>query len=237
LDANPTHAVVCGRRREHAPEATVYNRLADMEWNTPPGPAAACGGDAMMRRDALAAVGGFREDLIAGEEPELCLRLTRAGWQIERLDAEMTGHDAGLDRFGQWWRRTVRSGWAAAEGAALHGRGAERYNVARLRSIILWGAAIPGGTLFAGGLALAMAGAAAGLLAAVVVGGLAMIAIQTKRITRGRQRDRGDTAADARLYAVFTMLGKLAQVQGVLRYALTAARGGRARLIEYRSET
>ena len=32
----------------------------------------------MMRADALEAVGGYRDDLIAGEEPELCVRLRAA---------------------------------------------------------------------------------------------------------------------------------------------------------------
>ena len=59
-------AVVCGRRRERYREATIYNRLCDMEWDTPVGPAAACGGDAMMRVDVFRQVGGFSEDLIAG---------------------------------------------------------------------------------------------------------------------------------------------------------------------------
>src|SRR5688572_24051218 len=36
-------AVVCGRRRERAPEASIYNRLADVEWDTPVGEATACG--------------------------------------------------------------------------------------------------------------------------------------------------------------------------------------------------
>ena len=48
----------------------------------------------MVRADAFRELGGFDTAVIAGEEPELCLRLARAGWTIERLDAEMTLHDA-----------------------------------------------------------------------------------------------------------------------------------------------
>ena len=72
-------AVVCGRRREMHPEASVYNRLIDAEWDTPVGKAKACGGDALMRLAPLRAVGGYRDDLIAGEEPELCVRLRQGG--------------------------------------------------------------------------------------------------------------------------------------------------------------
>src|SRR5690606_5896117 len=95
---HPGAVVICGRRRERYPEASVYNRICDREWNTPVGEALACGGDALMLLSAFQAVGGFREDLIAGEEPELCQRLRRAGGQIWRIDAEMTLHDAAMTR-------------------------------------------------------------------------------------------------------------------------------------------
>ena len=108
-------AVVCGRRRERYPNVSRYNRLCDMEWDTPVGEAAACGGDSMVRMDAFEAVGGFSEDLIAGEEPDLCFRLRKAGWRIVRLDAEMTLHDAAMTTVAQWWQRSVRSGYATAE--------------------------------------------------------------------------------------------------------------------------
>jgi GT2 family glycosyltransferase len=71
--------------------------------------------------DAFKEVGGFDRSLIAGEEPDLCFRLRRLGWAIERLDAEMTLHDADMHRFSQWWQRNVRSGYAIAE--AYHRRG------------------------------------------------------------------------------------------------------------------
>jgi GT2 family glycosyltransferase len=129
LDENPQAAVVHGRRRERYPEATVYNQLCDWEWDRPPGQAISCGGDAMMRVAAFQAVGGYDPHLIAGEEPELCVRLRAAGWQIWCLDAEMTLHDAAMTRFGQYWRRARRAGHAYAEGAAMHGAPPERHGV------------------------------------------------------------------------------------------------------------
>ncbi|MGK7955237.1 MAG: glycosyltransferase family 2 protein, partial [Crocosphaera sp.] len=104
-------AVVCGRRREKFPDATPYNRLADMEWNTPVGEAKACGGDSLMRVEALEQVDGFNDSLICGEEPEMCIRLRGQGWKIWRLDEDMTAHDADMTQFSQWWSRMVRSGW------------------------------------------------------------------------------------------------------------------------------
>lgn len=121
LRAEPDVAAVCGRRRERDPFASPYNRLCDNEWNTPVGIAKTCGGDALFRVEPLRAVGGFREDLIAGEEPDLCCRIRRNGWRIRRLDAEMTVHDAAMTHFSQWWQRNRRSGYAMAEGLALRG--------------------------------------------------------------------------------------------------------------------
>ena len=75
----------------------------------------------MLRANTLEAVDGYREDLIAGEEPELCVRLRTKGWRIWRLDAEMTLHDAAMTCFSQWWRRAVRAGYSYGQGAHLHG--------------------------------------------------------------------------------------------------------------------
>src|SRR2546428_105430 len=74
LENRPEVAVVCGRRRERFPEASIYNRLADLEWDTPVGEAESCGGDAMMRVGAFRAAGGVDPDVAAAEEPGLCPR-------------------------------------------------------------------------------------------------------------------------------------------------------------------
>jgi len=85
LEASPECAAVCGRRRERHPERSVYKKLCDIEWAAPLGDALSCGGDALFRTKAFTQVSGFRDGLIAGEEPELCLRLRGAGWHIHRL--------------------------------------------------------------------------------------------------------------------------------------------------------
>ncbi|SFR19234.1 glycosyltransferase family 2 protein [Poseidonocella sedimentorum] len=213
LAVRPEVAVVCGRRRERFPEATLYNRLTDMEWDTPVGEARACGGDALMRRAALAAVGGYNPALIAGEEPELCVRLRLAGWKIWRLDAEMTLHDAAITRFGQWWKRTRRAGHAYAQGAALHGKGPTRHNVAQTRRALLWGAALPLLTLLAGALS--------------PWGWLLLLVwpLQVLRLMR-----QGRPAAQA----VFLTLGKIPEALGAAEFYLSRARGRQNRLIEYK---
>lgn len=218
LEAHPRAAVACGRRRERAPEASVYNRLCDREWDTPVGPALACGGDALMRTEAVRAAGGFREDLIAGEEPELCLRLRRAGWEVWRLDAEMTWHDAAITRFGQWWRRSRRAGHAFAEGAALHGGPPERHWVAETRRALAWGLALP---------VLALA-----LGAATPVGLLLLMAYPLQVLRLAAREGAGRQAAWER--AVFTVLGRFPEAFGALDFHLRRLRGRRSGLIEYK---
>ncbi len=218
LGTHPQAVVVCGRRRERFPEASVWNRLADREWNTPIGPARACGGDALMRFAAVMAAGGYRESLIAGEEPELCLRLIRAGGQVWRIDAAMTLHDAAMTRMAQWWRRTRRAGHAYAEGAALHGAGPERHWVLETRRAVIWGAGVP--------------------LMAVVAwlvhpAGLAILLAWPLQVLRLAWRWRHDGRAGWEA-ALFSVVGKLAEAQGVIGYWLDRLRGRRRGLIEYK---
>ncbi|WP_425045864.1 glycosyltransferase [Primorskyibacter sp. S87] len=216
LDADPGLVAVCGRRRERHPEASVYNRLCDREWDTPIGLTNAFGGDAMIRLDALRQAGLYREDLIAGEEPELCVRLRQAGGRIQRLDAEMTRHDANMHQFTQWWRRARRAGHAFAEGAALHGRPPERHWVKETRRAVLWGLALP--------LVIAI-----GTLTTPHF--LLLLLAYPVQILRLARREGGDRAAWEN--AVFTTLAKFPEAQGVLEFHLNHLRGRKRGLIEY----
>lgn len=213
LKAHDDAAVACGRRRERFPEASVYNALADAEWDTPVGRTRSCGGDAMMRWQALEMVDGYDPLLIAGEEPELCVRLRKAGWSVWRLDAEMTWHDAAMTRFSQWWRRCKRAGHAFAEGAALHGAPPERHNVAQTRRALIWGGALP--VLLVAGLVLTPW---AGMLALLWVAKF----FRLKR--QGLQMRR----------AFFLTLGNLPEALGVLSYWISRLLGRRRNLIEYK---
>lgn len=209
---HPTAVAVCGRRRERHPRASLWNALIDREWDTPVGQARACGGDVMMRHAAVQAAGGYRDGLIAGEEPELCLRLIRAGGEVWRIGAEMTLHDAAMTRFAQWWRRCRRAGHAFAEGAALHGGGPERHWVAETRRALFWGAGLP------------VLSVAAGLLHPV---GWALVLVYPAQVARLARREGWR-------WAVFTTLAKFAEAQGVLGYGLDRLRGRRRGLIEYK---
>ena len=141
LHLNEQVCAVCGRRRERYPENSVYNQLCDIEWDTTPGQSKYFGGDVLIRCDALQHVGGYNDSLIAGEEPELAVRLRAAGWKIYRLDREMTFHDANITKFSQWWKRMQRSGWAYAAGVHLHGQAPEYHWVWQSAQAWIWVAA------------------------------------------------------------------------------------------------
>lgn len=143
LASHPEVAAVCGQLRERYPDASIYNWLCSIEWSRPTGEVEACGGNVMMRTGILESVGGYRNDFIAGEDTELCLRLRAAGWRIWQLDTEMAFHDAGMTRFRQWWRRSVRTGYFYAQGASLHGAQPWRFYVWESRRAWLWGLLLP----------------------------------------------------------------------------------------------
>jgi GT2 family glycosyltransferase len=196
--------------------------LCDIEWNTPVGEALACGGNAMMRLSVLQEVGGFNPDVIAGEEPELCVRLRRAGYRIERMDADMVLHDAAMTRFAQWWRRAVRAGHAYAEGASMHGASAERHWVAETRRIWIWAALLPIIVLCG---SLSTSGAAVLLLWAYPLSAMRVYSAM---------RRRGVSRGDALAYGLFLTLGKFAELHGMLKYHLRRMRGKTPTLIEYK---
>ena len=142
----------------------------------------------------------FAISRIAGEEPELCVRLRAQGYKIWRLDAEMTLHDAAMMRFAQWWRRTARGGHATAEVAALHwGEPTAIWRKELLRALG-WGPAAP------------MAIVLAALATPIALVALAIYPLQIARIALASE-PRSWTSA------TFVTLGKFAEAQGALTYA------------------
>lgn len=219
LAAHPKVAVVFGRRRERFPDKTVYNRICDIEWRVPSGEALYCGGDAMFRMEALRQTGGYRADLIAGEEPELCVRLRQKGWSVVSLGLPMTLHDAAMTRFMQWWRRSMRCGYAFAEGAHLHGSPPERHWVKESRRAWIWGLAIPMAIL---GVALIDVRPAF-LLSLVYPAQIARLYI----MRRGQ-------IPNALLISAFQVLGKIPEALGQLRFTWNRILRRESRLIEYK---
>lgn len=220
LNGHTQVAIVCGRRQEKNPDASPYNKLCDIEWNTPIGEAEACGGDSLVRAGPFRTVGGFSDRLIAGEEPELCHRLRAKGWKIWRIDADMTLHDAAMYRLSQWWMRGVRSGFGYAQvwAATRQGKGVPLYGQ-QIRRAIIWAGALP-----------AVALAASLCDPRWILGLTGIYALQVARIAFRL----GVTQRSAWSYGFFAMLAKFPELQGAARYLLMAIRGGQRSAILYK---
>ena len=226
LQNHESTAVVCGRRKEVKPQASTFNYLCDMEWNTPIGPAQACGGDAMYRASVFAEIKGFDPELIAGEEPELCFRIRQSGHKVERLDADMTLHDAAMTKVSQWWKRTERSGHAYFLGWNKHGIvSEERYYAKDVKSILFW-SLIPLAFIVAALVTLSWLPV---LLLCVLWG--AQIAKVYKRLPP--HHEVYPTSVKL-AYASSVMFGKFPQALGVFRAWWKKKQGKQATLVEYK---
>lgn len=140
---SPKVAATSGRRREIDPGASRYNRLCDWEWNRGTGSIDFFGGDAMVRVSAFLSAGGFDERFLAGEEPDLSIRMRRDGWIIWRQEFDMTRHDVAIDSFGQWWRRSRRGGYAFALLAITHSRDSGTCGLGGMLRTLLWALVLP----------------------------------------------------------------------------------------------
>jgi len=221
LETNDRMAIVCGRRKEMYPEHSIYNRFCDAEWNSPVGESNACGGDFMVTAKAFSEVEGFNNQLIAGEEPEMCFRLRQRGWKIYRADKLMTLHDAAMTRFGQWLRRMTRSGYAYAARAALHrhvpGGFCRRENL----RITFWAAILPLGIL-----------TGASMLSGWFM--LILLAYPLQYLRLWNWVRKNNPEAPAARYALFLVLGKWPEFSGQLMFLSRWLRGAEQTLIEYK---
>jgi hypothetical protein len=223
LLAKPELAAVAGRRCERHPNATVYNHLMAIEWDTPLGATETVGGDCLLRCDAFERVGGFRADLICGEEPELCYRLRADRWQIERIGMNMTVHDAAMTRFRQWWRRCVRGGWAYAEGAVIYQDKQRMASVRRIASAVVWAGLVPAATI-----GISIFGT---MWAAVMLGCYPLLAGKILVSKRCQQYPW----ASAGLYALACIVSKWPELQGQMTFVGRQVFNWQSGLIEYKN--
>lgn len=224
IGADARRAIVIGPLRERHPEASVYNRMCALEWKSPPGDLVnfgSLGGIMLVRAEVFASLHGFDEQVIAGEDSELGVRVAAAGFTITKIAEPMATHDADIQRFGQWWKRAVRAGHAIGQRFSLHGRSAARDCARERRSALLWGAALPATIL---------------LLAPVTYGLSFLLAggylVLGRRIAHYRM-GQGDEPHDARLYARFVVIAKFAEALGLVRFHLNHM-AGKFRIIEYK---
>jgi mycofactocin glycosyltransferase len=113
----------------------------------------------LVRRDALAAVGGFAEDLRVGEDVDLVWRLAAAGGTVRYEPAATIAHEVrpGL---GPWLRQRFAYGTSAAPLEKRHPRAAAPLAVSSWTALA-WGAVAAGRP----GTGAAVAAATTGLLA------------------------------------------------------------------------
>jgi GT2 family glycosyltransferase len=223
LEARADAGVVCGQVREIHPEASVFNRICNLEWRQPAGEVRTAGGRFMTRARVYREVGGFRPDVIAAEDDEFAIRVRAQGWKILVIDAPMASHDAAITKFGQWWQRNRRAGHGYAQVAALHGSGEEHYFVRDRRRILIWGLALPIA-------ALAAAPFTRGISLVVL---LCLYALQYLHIVRGCLK-RGWASRDAWPYGFFTVISRFPTLQGLLEYYGRRMRRRTMTIIEYK---
>jgi len=218
-------AAVCGKLQERYPERSVYNTLCSIEWDTPVGVTSTCGGIAMMRVSAFKQAGGFNPNLIAGEEPELCVRLRRNDGVILRIKTDMAWHDADITRFSQWWKREIRNGHAYAEGMWLHGSSRERHWVRESFRAWLWALLLP---LFAViGLFPTRGLSVLFLLIAYTLLGVRVYLLAT---------NKGFNSKDAISYAIFNgVLEKYPKLLGQIQFFIAKILKRQPTIVEYKN--
>ena len=223
-------AGVYGNRRETRTSDSVYNALFDLDWNASPGFSLFFGGDALVRRGALAEADGYNPLLIAGEEPDLCRRMRGLGYRILHVDEPMTLHDLAMFTLRQYWRRSIRTGYAYAEISTKYASTDDPLWSADSKSNIIrgifwwWGPvlAIVISVLFHSVVPFALF-----LLAAIAL--FARTALKT--------RHRTNSLKLLLAYSLHSHLQQIPILFGQIRYHKQRRRGGNAGIIEYKTTT
>ena len=224
---DPSVAIVWGHRRETLATPSLYNRVLDLDWVYPVGDSAFCGGDALFRREVLERTGGFDETLIAGEEPELCSRITALGYRILHVDRPMTGHDLAVTRFRQYLLRATRAGHAFAEVSSRRTTMGHTFWLVESRNNsrrALFLMAVP---LFCLGVAVIVKSVLPLLLLAAC---FTVLVARTAWKARWKSQDRTHLL----LYGVHSHLQQIPIFAGQMRFWLNQRAGRQERLVEYK---
>ncbi len=207
LYTHANYGAVLGHLRELHPEASIYNRLCELEWRSSAvgdlTQSAGLGGISMIRASVFNQLGGFNPKVIAGEEPEFAVRIAQANFKVIKLDHAMAVHDANILHFSQWWKRAVRSGHAIGQAAFLNG------NSTRFRkrnSTWFWGIGVPLVILIS---AIPTKGWSLCLLI-----GYSLLAARIFRYCR----KRGNNQSDSLIYGVSIVIAKFAETIGLLKF-------------------
>ena len=179
----------------------------------------------MFRLEAFNAAGGFDPTVMAGEEPQLCMRLRHMDWKFLRVDAEMTWHDAAINRFRQWWKRQIRGGYGAIDVNLRFEINGERLFAKHTLGAMIWAVGWPLAVIVA-----ELFGWVPGLVVFLI------LPLQIARISV-RTFLRGVPPRIAIANGVLTMAGKWAWFLGQLRYRREQRSGKSPQLIEYKQSS
>jgi GT2 family glycosyltransferase len=219
LESHPEYGVVVGRRFERHMDESWYNIMLAIEWSPPLGEITLAGGNFLVRSELVTRLNGFREDLIAGEDPDFHLRVRAAGARIWHHEAHMLTHDGSMTRFWQWWRRSRRTGFAFGLGYALHGGPPEFHCKREIRGILIWAGVVP----------------LAAILGALLLSPWCLLLLLALPLQVARLALRGTRSTRHNwVFATMVTLGKFPEMQGLLEYAAKRLFGGSQKLIEYK---
>jgi GT2 family glycosyltransferase len=220
IDADHSLGAVWGMLRERYPEASIYNRVSELEWRVPPaGETSYFGGLVLIRVEAFRAAGGFDPGVVASEDQELSARVRAKCWRIQRI-ATLTGvHDSRIMRFGQWWRRGVRRGVGYGQTWSRHGGRSDRAAIAK---IVGWAGVLPCS-------AIAAAWPTRGLSLAVLL----LYPLRALR-TAIRFARREGSYRDGLVWGAYCVLAPFPALLGLIQFCLRRGRGWGVQIIEYR---
>jgi len=226
---DPQVAIVWGRLREAYPEASVYNRLMDVQWiclrSLPEGPSFYGTGIGIVRWTALEAVGGFDTRMINGQNTDLGRRMQELGYVVLHVAQPMVRHDAEMQRFAHYWRRFFREGHSYA-------RLQETFKNAN-QPLFRFEFSPLGG-------ALMLVGPPAILLASLLLGSWKILAaaavLMTMLVARTalRYRRRALTLANAVLFSLHWHCKLIPNFLGHVAFHMDRWTGRRRKLMEYR---
>ena len=167
--------------------------------------------------------------MVAGEEPDMCVRLRAKNWRIRRIAGEMVLHDAALTRFAQWWRRSRRAGLAYAMHMSRHGDASIPEWKGVMRRIMIWGAILPALVII--GIIFALFVYPYALL--LSFGVLALYVFRYFRLV-SRSLAQGDGWHYAACNAGLMTLDKFAQFIGAATFWFQKLMGKQTKLIEHK---
>lgn len=222
LESHSDVVAVCGIRRERQRNASLYNRVCDMEWQMErPGDAFAFGGDVLIRASTFEAVGGYNEKVIAAEDTELSLRLKRLG-RLIRVANVSTIHDAAMHTFDQWFKRAKRAGHAYAQVHDMHGQNPEKCFEREVARVWNQGILLP--VISVGAVPVTMGASLLGL------GAYPLLAVKTAIA----KKKEGYGTLDAIVWGVSCTASKIPEALGWLEYQERKRKKKAMTLIEYK---